>query len=274
MRSQQQAQQQQQQQQSLGMDMPSLQQQQQHHPQQQQPSSMPTATSRLMRRGHQLELLQQAKEQCDRQDFVDLTFYCEDGVVRGHQMVLATASPFLKGLFQTLPTSGQEEAAVILPEVKACLVQALLHFVYTGTVISKESHFYSLMKLVYALNINASIEAESTADKPTTFGAPLMPLSSVESPTKRKLPQQQMLLKQQQQQMIQQALAVATPNPPQTQQQLGQPQAAMFAQLPQQPPGISLPTQPVPPAKMARMSTPSSQQQPQQQQHTGMNPCR
>lgn len=139
-----------------------------------------TAGQKLVRRGHQLELLHQAKVLCDRQDYVDLTIYCEDGVVRAHQMLLAVASPFLKLLFQTSPLYGLEDISIILPEVKACLVQALIHFVYTGTVVSKEDHFYSLMKLVYALNINASIEAESTNERPTIFSAPLVPLSNIE----------------------------------------------------------------------------------------------
>jgi hypothetical protein len=139
-----------------------------------------TAGQKLVRRGHQLELLHQAKVLCDRQDFVDLTIYCEDGVVRAHQMLLAVASPFLKLLFQTSPLYGLEDISIILPEVKACLVQALIHFVYTGTVVSKEDHFYSLMKLVYALNINASIEAESTNERPTVFSAPLVAMCNLE----------------------------------------------------------------------------------------------
>ena len=51
------------------------------------------------------------------------------------------------------------------------LVQALIHFVYTGYVVSQEHNFYGLMKLIYSFNINASIEAES----PTIFSAPLPP---------------------------------------------------------------------------------------------------
>jgi hypothetical protein len=129
---------------------PPQQQQQQHqviqqHQQQQQmhllqPGQM--TGQKLIRRGHQIELLTQAKILCDRQDFVDLTIYCEDGVVRAHQMLLAVASPFLKLLFQTSPLYGTDEISLVLPEVKACLVQALIHFVYTGTVVSKEDHFY------------------------------------------------------------------------------------------------------------------------------------
>ncbi len=198
---------------------------------------------KLVRRGHQLELLQQAKHLCDGQDYVDLTIYCEDGVVRAHQMLLATASPFLKLLFQTSPLYGVDDISIILPEVKACLVQALVHFVYTGTVVSKEDHFYSLMKLVYALNINASIEAESTNEKPTAFGAPLLPPEP--SVARRKLsvaaPQPQPQL----------AAAHHPPQPMLSGQPLGLPQ---IPTLPTQP-VVSLPTHPVPAAKMPRLAT-------------------
>ncbi|XP_040582814.1 uncharacterized protein [Lepeophtheirus salmonis] len=149
----------------------------QEEAQQQQQQPRLCAGQKLIRRGYQQELLSQAKILCDRQDYVDLNIYCEDGVVKAHQMLLAVASPFLKLLFQTSPNYGLDEISIILPEVKSCLVQALIHFVYTGTVVSKEDHFYSLMKLVYALNINASIEAESTNEKPTTFSAPALSLS-------------------------------------------------------------------------------------------------
>ena len=164
-----------------------MQAQQAHQPQQTQqqvmmmhPGQQVTAGQKLVRRGHQLELLHQAKQLCDRQDYVDLTIYCEDGVVRAHQMLLAVASPFLKSLFQHSPTNGTEDISIILPEIKVCLVQALIHFVYTGTVVTKEDHFYSLMKLVYALSINASIEAESTNERPTQFTAPLIQPASLE----------------------------------------------------------------------------------------------
>jgi len=124
---------------------------------------------------HQTKLLQAAHVFCESQEYIDLHIQCEDGVIKAHQMMLAVASPFLKQLFQSesalIPVGavGYEPVSLVLPEVKSALVQALLHFVYTGNVITQEGQFYSLMKLVYALNINASIEAESTRDLPTQF---------------------------------------------------------------------------------------------------------
>lgn len=124
---------------------------------------------------HQTKLLQAAHVFCESQEYIDLHIQCEDGVIKAHQMMLAVASPFLKQLFQSesalIPVGavGYEPVSLVLPEVKSALVQALLHFVYTGNVITQEGQFYSLMKLVYALNINASIEAESTRELPTQF---------------------------------------------------------------------------------------------------------
>ena len=101
-------------------------------------------------------------------------------------MILAVASPFLKQLFKlsggdnVAPgVSDQEPVLLVLPETKVSLVQALLHFLYTGCVVTQESQFYSLMKLVYALNINASIDAESTSDSPTLFNTVTSSSSSV-----------------------------------------------------------------------------------------------
>jgi hypothetical protein len=124
---------------------------------------------------HQTKLLHAAHTFCESQEYIDLHIQCEDGVIKAHQMMLAVASPFLKQLFQSesalIPVGavGYEPVSLVLPEVKSALVQALLHFVYTGNVITQEGQFYSLMKLVYALNINASIEAESTRELPTQF---------------------------------------------------------------------------------------------------------
>ena len=103
-----------------------------------------------------------------------------------HQMMLAVCSPLLRQLFPGPGPAGAEEAGVpailVLPEVKVSLVQALLHFLYTGKVVTRQSQFYSLMKLVYALNINASIDAESTPESPTMFKTKITTSAESSSP--------------------------------------------------------------------------------------------
>ena len=112
------------------------------------------------------------------QEYIDLTIQCEDGELQAHQIMLAVSSPFLKQLFiaERERLAPGVPVVLVLPEVRASLVQALLHFLYTGTVVTQEGQFYSLMKLVYALNINASIEAESTGAQPTVLGTTVMPV--------------------------------------------------------------------------------------------------
>ena len=90
-----------------------------------------------------------------------------------HKIMLAVASPFLKQLFPEPGPAGTEEAGgptvLVLPEVKISLVQALLHFLYTGNVVTREGQFYSLIKLVQALNITVPTDADPTPDSPTLF---------------------------------------------------------------------------------------------------------
>jgi hypothetical protein len=60
------------------------------------------------------------------------------------------------------------------------LVQTLLEFLYAGQVTAQEGQFYSLMKLVYDLDIVASIEAEKTNAQPTKFETvPVLVMSSL-----------------------------------------------------------------------------------------------
>ena len=128
--------------------------------------------------GHQAQLLQFAHAFCLSHQYTDLTIQCEDGELRAHQLMLAVSSPFLKQLFhaERERLAPGADVVLVLPEVRASLVQALLHFLYTGLVVTQEGQFYSLMKLVYALNINASIEAESTQCQPTVFRSSVLPV--------------------------------------------------------------------------------------------------
>ena len=104
-----------------------------------------------------------------------------------HQMMLAVCSPLLRQLFPGPGPAGAEEAGVpailVLPEVKVSLVQALLHFLYTGKVVTRQSQFYSLMKLVYTLNITAPIDQVETPDNPTLFNTKIISKTEPNSKT-------------------------------------------------------------------------------------------
>ena len=62
-----------------------------------------------------------------------------------------------------------EPPVIVLPDVRVNMMQCLLELLYTGQVMTPETQFYSLMKLIYDLEINASIDAEKTSAQPSKF---------------------------------------------------------------------------------------------------------
>ena len=72
-----------------------------------------------------------------------------------------------------------------------CVFSPHNFWILPNLAYSQEGQFYSLMKLVYALNINASIEAESTQSLPTIFRTSILPVKEEQcglcsSPNKRR----------------------------------------------------------------------------------------
>ena len=96
---------------------------------------------------------------------MDVHVKCDDGTIAAHSLILGI-SPFLRRL---LSAERAETAVILLPDVKVSVIQALLEFLYTGSVSTLEGQFYSLIKLIYDLEINASFEAEKTNEQPTKF---------------------------------------------------------------------------------------------------------
>ena len=100
---------------------------------------------------------------------------CEDGTVASHTLILSIASPFLRRLLETEQELnwetrlGREPLVLVLPDVKVAQVQALLEFIYTGSITTAEGQLYGLMKLVYDLGIVASVEAVKTNGPATKF---------------------------------------------------------------------------------------------------------
>ena len=99
---------------------------------------------------------------------------CEDGTLAAHAFILSIASPFLKRLLEAELVRREasrlhEPPVLVLPDVRLALVQSLLEFLYTGQVVTQETHFYSLMKLIYDLEINASIDADKTSAQTSKF---------------------------------------------------------------------------------------------------------
>jgi hypothetical protein len=133
-----------------------------------------TTGRRLIFSQHFDSLLVAAKDYCIQKEFVDVYLQCEDGTLAAHALILSIASPFLKRLLETELLCREasrlhEPPVLVLPDVKMNLVQSLLELLYTGQVMTPETQFYSLMKLIYDLEINASIDADKTSAQPSNF---------------------------------------------------------------------------------------------------------
>lgn len=91
---------------------------------------------------------------------VKLVAASDGGCFHASQMVLASASPFLKQLL--LELEKEEEPVIVLTEVKAETLQDLLTFVYQGEVKLGPTRLASLLSLAQTLDIYAIKELETS----------------------------------------------------------------------------------------------------------------
>ena len=79
-------------------------------------------------------------------------------------MLLAVASPFLFGLFQANPCYGTEDITLILPEVKACLVQVKLGITLTLNILKAQLKILKLIEDLTKLLQNVREKLASTLE--------------------------------------------------------------------------------------------------------------
>ena len=97
---------------------------------------------------------------------VKLVAASDGGCFHASQMVLASASPFLKQLLLELK---EEEPVLVLTGVKAQTLQDLLTFVYLGEVKLGPTRVASLLSLAQTLDIYALKELETRNQPPPPF---------------------------------------------------------------------------------------------------------
>lgn len=97
---------------------------------------------------------------------VKLVAAADGGCFQANQMVLASASPFLKQLLLELK---EEEPVLVLTGVKAQTLQDLLTFVYLGEVKLGPTRVASLLSLAQTLDIYALKELETRNQPPPPF---------------------------------------------------------------------------------------------------------
>ena len=86
----------------------------------------------------------------------DVTIYCCDGILLSHQIVLASISQFLGGLFQQ--NSFDKNISLILPDFSVRDILNFLENIYTTSSVADSSDVSKSLGIVEKLNISPKIE--------------------------------------------------------------------------------------------------------------------
>eukprot|EP00095_Tigriopus_kingsejongensis_P008980 maker-scaffold570_size134912-snap-gene-0.10 protein:Tk08980 transcript:maker-scaffold570_size134912-snap-gene-0.10-mRNA-1 annotation:"conserved hypothetical protein" len=90
----------------------------------------------------------------DTSKYTDVVLECADGQLQAHRLVLGSASPFLRRLFQDHAPGGAQDVHILIPNTRRAVVATLLEFLYTGTMVLNRKSTYDLQQLVHILQID------------------------------------------------------------------------------------------------------------------------
>ena len=66
-------------------------------------------------------------------DLSDVTLVCGDGKkIEAHRIILASASPFFKGMFRRVTKISHTHPLIYISGLKSCELEQVLHFMYLG----------------------------------------------------------------------------------------------------------------------------------------------
>ncbi|MCL4162389.1 UNVERIFIED_CONTAM: hypothetical protein GTU68_015487, partial [Idotea baltica] len=119
---------------------------------------MGTASQYCLRwNNHQTNLLSSFDSLLRQEAFTDVTLACEDGVtLNAHRLVLAACSSYFSNLFSS--TSPIQHPIVVLKDVRASEMKALLHYMYRGEVNVEQSQLKELLKVAEGLRVKGLVE--------------------------------------------------------------------------------------------------------------------
>ncbi|XP_045119795.1 protein tramtrack, beta isoform-like isoform X1 [Portunus trituberculatus] len=111
---------------------------------------------------HQTNFVDVFNELLQDESFVDVTLVCGGEAVPGHKMVLAACSPLLHRILRDNPC---RHPLVILGDVPAGDMRAIMHFIYQGEVSVSQSELASFLKTADNLQIKGLAENRESSGK-------------------------------------------------------------------------------------------------------------
>ncbi|XP_066986310.1 uncharacterized protein [Macrobrachium rosenbergii] len=106
---------------------------------------------------HRNNLLAAFDQLLHHEAFTDVTLACEDGrTLHAHRLVLAACSSYFQALFVNAHTSNHP--IVVLKDVRACAMRALLEYMYRGEVNVEHDALQELLKVAESLKVKGLVE--------------------------------------------------------------------------------------------------------------------
>ncbi|KAK8747416.1 hypothetical protein OTU49_016800 [Cherax quadricarinatus] len=123
--------------------------------------------------------------------FTDVTLACEEGVtLHAHRLVLAACSSYFQALF--VNARAANHPIVVLKDVRACDMRALLEYMYRGEVNVEHDHLQSLLRVAESLKVKGLVEElgndAASRRPPSPHEATRPPTTPVDSRAHQDLP--------------------------------------------------------------------------------------
>lgn len=132
---------------------------------------------------HKNNLLSAMDQLLHLEAFTDVTIACEEGrTLQAHRLVLSACSSYFKNLFVHTDNGNATHPIVVLKDVRASEMRALLEYMYRGEVNVEHDSLQSLLRVAESLKVKGLVEeigSDSASRRPVTP----IPVNSRPTPT-------------------------------------------------------------------------------------------
>lgn len=95
------------------------------------------------------------------EEFVDVTLSCDGRTIQGHKVILSACSPYFKKILKDNPC---RHPVLILNDIQLDVLEALMTYMYNGTVSVPHNKLQVFLKTAEALKIKGIVDTDSEKD--------------------------------------------------------------------------------------------------------------
>jgi len=96
------------------------------------------------------------------EEFVDVTLSCDGRTIQGHKVILSACSPYFKKILKDNPC---RHPVLILNDIQLDVLEALMTYMYNGTVSVPQNKLQVFLKTAEALKIKGIVDTESEKER-------------------------------------------------------------------------------------------------------------